>query len=292
MLRNALLRSATAALTLLVSALATAQGLTPESMGTGLSAEERAKFEELARVLQEEALRGAQDPRAQEEAVQMARRVDAIANPEMARERDKVLRFLGIDPESEHALYIFVSWSMPLEVLRAYAVEAMWTGATLVFRGVPPGRSIPDFFLQDLSQLVWDKGASAAISIDPRLYDAYRITMAPTIVLTRTRDNLVCVGAGERHVTPTASFDLCPPVDDTLYLKLSGSVTLDYALETFRSQGWNEAEVYLAALRRGYPPGVPASKEQQPFTGEWKDAISPQDLMRRQELLERTETRQ
>lgn len=258
------------------------QEFSVEGLTSPLSSEDRAELEELARMLQEEAIRGAQDPRAQAQAADIARRADAIANPDMAAEREKVLRFLGIDPESEHALFIFLSWSMPLDVLRAYAIEAMWTGATLVFRGVPPGRTIPEFFLQDLSQLVWDKGASAAISLDPRLFDSYKISMVPGIVLTRTRENFTCIGAGEGFVTEngrTASYPLCPPVDDGQYLKLSGTVTLDYALEAFQAEGWAEAGTYLAALRSGYPVGRAATREQQPFTGEWQSALSPEDLM-------------
>lgn len=262
-----------------------AQGLTVDSMGSSLSQEDRAKFESLARELQAEAIRGAQDPRAQQQVAEIARRADSIANPEMAREREKVMRFLGIDPDSEHTLFVFVSWSMPLEMLRAYAVEAMWTGATLVFRGVPPNRSIPDFLIHDLRQLVWDKGASAAISIDPRLYDSYSVSVVPTVVLTRTRENFTCIDAGTRSVTEngkTGSYPLCPPIDPKLYVKLSGAVTLDYALESFRKEGFDEAEIYLAALRRGYPAGKSASKEQHPFQGEWKDAITPHMLMEQQ----------
>lgn len=264
---------------------AAADVLSEESVTSRLTEEERAKFEAIARELQEAAARGAQDPRAQAEAAQIARRADAIANEKMAAEREKVLRFLGVDPESEHAVYVFVSWSMPLELLRAYAIEAMWTGSTLVFRGVPPNRTLGEFFLQDLRQLVWGKGASAAISIDPRLYDSYSVEVVPTIVLTRTRDNFTCVGAGERTVTEgefTSSFPLCPPIDNNLYLKLSGAVTLDYALEAFHREGWPEAEVYLSALRRGYGVGQTAPKEQQPYTGDWVNVFTPQDLMDQQ----------
>jgi len=259
-----------------------AQTTPAEMSGAPLSAEERAKFEALIRDLQDQAASGVLDPQLQTQAAQLARRADDIANPEMAAEREKVLRFLGIDPESEHALFIFVSWSMPLDMLRAYAVEAMWTGATLVFRGIPPNRNLGDFFLKDLPQLVWDKGASAAISIDPRLFDSYQITTVPSIVLTRTRDNFTCIGAGERIVQAngqTGSYPLCPPIPDEKFLKISGAVTLDYALETFRSVGWREADVYLHALRKGYPPGQQASREQRPFRGEWKNALSPQQAM-------------
>jgi type-F conjugative transfer system pilin assembly protein TrbC len=261
---------------------ALAQSPLSSATGSPLSPLDRAKIEAITRELQEAAQRGAQDPQ-QQQAAQIARRVDEIANPQMAAERDKVLRFLGINPRSTHALYIFLSWSMPVEMLRAYAIEAMWTGAILVFRGVPPGRSLPDFVIKDLRQLVWDQGASATISLDPRLFEAYRITVVPTIVLTRTRDNYLCAGAGDRvvHIDgQTASYSLCPPVPQSQYIKLSGSVTLDYALQAFQEQGRHEADMYMSALQRAYgAAGQQATRIQQPFRGEWKDAFTPQRLI-------------
>lgn len=287
MLHNVLLRGvAAAAFTLLAGTSAQAQTQSVEDILSTVSEEDRARFETLTMQLQQEAVRGVQNPSSPARAAVDAinRRVDDIANEDMAKEREKVMRFLGIDPESEHALYVFVSWSMPLDMLRSYVVEAMWAGATLVFRGVPPDRTLAQFFTEDLRQLIWDKGASAAISLDPRLYDAYGVKMVPTVVLTRTRDNFVCADAGSRTVRieggRTASYDLCPSVDADQYIKMAGAITVDFALDTFKARGFDEAELYLNALRRGYPPGQTASKEQKPYTGEWADALSPEDLMK------------
>lgn len=72
---------------------------------------------------------------------QARRRVDTIADEAMELDRKAVLDFLGLDPTSETGLFVFVSWSMPLEMLRSYAVEAMWSGATLVFKESLPGKS-------------------------------------------------------------------------------------------------------------------------------------------------------
>jgi type-F conjugative transfer system pilin assembly protein TrbC len=286
MLHSKLLARALAGLAAAWITGAAAQGLPSGATGTPLSPVERAKFEALTRDLQQAAQRGLQDPQQQQQAADMVRHVDEIANPQMAAEREKVLRFLGINPRSTHALYIFLSWSMPVEMLRAYAIEAMWTGAIVVFRGVPPGRSLPDFLVKDLRQLVWDQGASATLSLDPRLFEAYRVSIVPTIVLTRTRDNYMCAGAGTRvvHVGgQTASYSLCPPVTDNQYIKLSGAVTLDYALKTFQEQGRHEADMYLSALQRAYGAGQAATRLQQPFRGEWKDAFTPQRLIQQGE---------
>lgn len=286
-----LVLSTSLAIALLLQATSSSAQVNADSIrGAPLSAEEQAKFENLAKELQESANAAAKDPGLRQQVGQMARHVDTIANAAMAAERDKVLRFLGINPDSEHAAFIFVSWSMPLDILRSYAIESMWTGSTLVFRGVPPGRKIVDFFTKDLRQLVWGKGAAANISVDPRLFEAYGVKSVPTIVLTRTRDNFSCFGAGEKKVKAAngreATYNLCPEISSDKYIKVSGAVTMDWALETFRSNGFPEAGVYLSALRKGYQTGQVASQTQQPFKGEWDDALSPAAIMRQKKEAE------
>jgi conjugal transfer pilus assembly protein TrbC len=244
--------------------------------GPKLSPEEIASFRSMAEALRDNAIATASDPVEQQMAAEMKRRIDDIGNPEMAAEREKVLRFLGIDPDKDHSLFIFVSWSMPLDVLRSYAIEAMWTGSTLVFRGVPEGKTLPEFFLTDLRQLIWGDKA-APVSIDPRLYDSYGIKSVPAVVLTRTRENPVCL-AGEVKVTGkqrTASYNLCPELDSDKFVKISGAVTVDYALESFRSAGFEEADIYLNSLRRGYETGRVPGKSQVGFSGEWNDMLGP-----------------
>lgn len=217
---------------------------------------------------------------------QTRRRVDTIADETMQAERDSVLRFLGIEPDRETALFTFVSWSMPLDMLRSYAIESMWSGSTLVFKGVPPGKELGDFILKDLQQLVYGKGAAANISIDPRLYDAYAVNSVPTIVFTRVRNDLQCQGVEPVVVQldkdRTTEYQACPPLDPSNYWKLSGAVTTSYALQAFVDDGAVDAKPHLDALSRGWA-GQSPSKEQKPFTGKWEDAISPSEYQAAQE---------
>lgn len=211
------------------------------------------------------------------------RRVDLIADEAMEADRQAVLDFLGIDPESDAGLYYFVSWSMPLEVLRSYAIEAMWAGGTLVFKGIPPGRDLGQFLTQDLRQLVYGKGAGANISIDPRLYDAYAINAVPTIVFTKVRHDLQCQGLERIPVrVPSgedAAYDTCPPLAPENYWKLSGAVTSNYALQSFIDDGAVQAAPYLNALSRGWAGAASPGKEQRAFSGKWEDVLSPSDKM-------------
>lgn len=204
---------------------------------------------------------------------------DSIADEAMQASRDEVLEFLGIPANGTSAVYVFVSYSMPLPMLRAYAIEAMWSGATLVVRGVPPGKDLGDFITSDLRQLVYGKGAAANISIDPRLFDAYGVTAAPTIVLSTVREDIQCQGAGDVPVQleegKSASYTSCPPLSEDSYWKLSGGVSLGFALQSFKDAGAAPAEVHLEALARGLATGTTSSKAQVPFSGKWDDVLSP-----------------
>jgi type-F conjugative transfer system pilin assembly protein TrbC len=209
------------------------------------------------------------------------RKVDSIADTAVQADRDQVLKFLGINPNGNSALFVFLSWSMPLPLLRAYAIEAMWSGATLVFRGVPPGKELGTFMLKDLRELVYDKGASANISIDPRLFDEYSVKVVPTIVLTNSRDQVHCAGANKVSFTyneQNLSYTTCPAAPADQYDAMEGGVTVSYALEEFKKGGNAGAQQYLNAIAKGWFDKKAPGKSQEPFTGKWSDVLSPEQL--------------
>jgi type-F conjugative transfer system pilin assembly protein TrbC len=268
------------------------RAMTLESLSKGVTAEKRKEIEEMARAITQNA-QGARDSEFGKQiaatGAQMQRRVDQIADEAMSADRERVLKFLGIDEKADASLYFFVSFEMPLEVLRAYAVEAMWTGGTLVVKGVPPGRDLGKFITEDLRSLVYGKGASSVISLDPRLFDGYQVTSVPAIVYTLERSNFDC-----RTSKPTVfeyqeqklSYDQCPPVDPSKYWKISGAVTADFALREFIKAGASGAQANLDALAKGFATGTVAPKSQQPFTGNWKEAFTPEELMAIKEAAE------
>jgi len=291
MLKKSLLTCAAVACALTISSAAVAQdtpnrALTVDNAGSGMSAERRAALDETARLIAENAQKASNTATgrrvAETIAPSLARRADDIADGAISADRDKVLRFLGIDPKGDSNIYYFVSYEMPLEVLRAYVIEAMWSGGTLVFRGIPPGRELRDFITVDLRNLVYGKGASAALSIDPRMFDAYKVTTVPSIVYTEERKNFVCMGVNPKpfkYEEKDYTYDTCPPVDESKYWKIGGAVTTDFALREFVNAGGKGAQRHLDALAKGYATGTVAPKNQQGFSGEWKDAISPAELM-------------
>lgn len=223
-----------------------------------------------------------QTPETKRTAQAVKRRADDIADASISADRDKILQFLGINNESSTALYYFLTWEMPIEMMRSYAIDAMWSGGTLVFKGVPPGKKLGDFILKDLRELVYGKGASANISMDPRLFDAYQVTMAPTIVVTNVRANFSCQGVSPKYFEfedKQLSYDSCPPIDPSLYHKMAGGVTTQYALQTFLDNGATEVKPFLAALAKGFREGDAPGKEQAPFKGKWDTVLTPADVL-------------
>lgn len=255
---------------------------------------QNAKPEDVARAAQEGAEMAKQmlqvyernkSPAIEQIAKSVKRRADDIADSAIAADRDEILRFLGIDNSSSTALYYFLTWDMPLEMLRSYAIDAMWSGGTLVFKGVPPGKQLSDFLLKDLRQLVYGKGASANLSLDPRLFDAYQVKVAPTIVVTNVRANFSCQGIEKVYFKvdkQTLSYDSCPPLDPSQYNKMSGAVTTRFALQTFLDDGAKEVEPFLKALAKGYSGEKTPGKEQVGFTGSWENVWAPVNEMNSQ----------
>ncbi|MGC8518962.1 MAG: TrbC family F-type conjugative pilus assembly protein [Steroidobacteraceae bacterium] len=240
----------------------------PFQPGHTLSAKDEARLATLVGQMQRAAAHAASSPQIQSDVQRVSHAAETIANPEMDRERDRLLRFLGINPQGATQLYIFVSWSMPLPMLRAYEIEAMWTGAPLVFRGIPKGTTLRKFIMKDLRELVWGKGAAADIAIDPRLFDLYSVTSVPTIVLSKRVERISCA-------LGTLSYDRCARMNPRGFIKVEGAITTPYALREFARNGWPQARVYLNALRKGYTQGIPDIQQQSPFTGKWATVHFP-----------------
>jgi len=133
-------------------------------------------------------------------------------------------------------LQIFVTLGMPEASLSALISQAVRANAVLVLRGAKNG-SVRQT-LEAARKLIGTQ--PVAWQIDPPAFARYRITAAPTFVLTRT-------GAA-----PTAcAEDVCLAEHD--FAKVTGDVSVDYALEaiargapTFAA----DAEAILGQLRR------------------------------------------
>ena len=217
-------------------------------------------------------------PEMLETGAKSSRLIDDIANETTQKQRKDVLASLGIN-DDKSALYYFLSWSMPIEVMRAYVVDAMWSGGTVVFKGIPKGEDLGTFMNNNMQELVYGKSA-AYLSIDPRLYDMYDIQAVPAIVLTSYREIITCKGDAPKTVTKedgtSVTYEGCKPLDDSKYYKISGSVTGSYALQTFVDKGATYGVPYLNAIKKGWSNNQNPGEAQKPFTGSWESVLTPE----------------
>jgi type-F conjugative transfer system pilin assembly protein TrbC len=121
-------------------------------------------------------------------------------------------------------LQIFVSTSMPKQLLKAYAREASRYNGVLVFRGLPNGSFRK---LTNLVMDISDENHPAAMQIDDEAFRGFDIKVVPTIVLSK----------------PVSMFDEQTKIGK--FDKVRGNITIKGALELFSNNG------DLAVLARG-----------------------------------------
>lgn len=184
---------------------------------------------------------------------------------------------LGIKRQ-EGTLLVFVSHSMSDGYIRSYLQEAAWAGGSLFTRGIPAGMSIKTYIFEKLLPIVQER-AGTSISIDPRKFGIYGITQVPTIVWD-PGENALCSQfidkvENDDHGKPQ-TVSACEGTDDEFW-KISGSVTIDYALRQFAEAGAPGAANRLAILRKNIAPKPGGYRNQPSFEGDWSKAKLPTD---------------
>lgn len=168
----------------------------------------------------------------------------------------------GTLPGNNGKLYFFVSRSMPMSMLRAYAVDALYTGGTLVVKGIRRGDTIKEFLDEAVSDFNSADGQIlSGMEVNPNLFDMFDIKVVPAVVWTN-RIGLDDVGAGceslpagvpaeqitldgPNDTKVTVDRPTCAPAPSTAYYKLTGALTLPYVLDRFEDAGLSkEATAY------------------------------------------------
>ena len=111
-------------------------------------------------------------------------------------------------------LLVFVSLSMPQPTLQRLIDQAARAQASIVLRGFADG-SLRTTVAQ-VQRLIGDR--RVAVQIDPQAFDRYAVTRVPAFVLVRDGARPVACAGGS-----------CAPSE--IFLRTSGDVSLDYALE-------------------------------------------------------------
>lgn len=111
-------------------------------------------------------------------------------------------------------LLVFVSLSIPQPTLQRLIDQAARAKASIVLRGFAQG-SLRTTVAQ-VQRLIGDR--QVGVQIDPQAFDRYAVTRVPTFVLVRDGTRPAACAGGS-----------CAPAE--AFLRTSGDVSLDYALE-------------------------------------------------------------
>ncbi len=121
------------------------------------------------------------------------------------------------------SLKVFVSSSMPKELLKNYLEQAKKYNVTLVFRGLPDGS------WRKLSELIYEltdgRDEGASIQLDDIAFSKYSVTSVPTFVLVKEKDVFEAGGNAD---------------DEGQFDKVSGNIGIKRALELMVSGGDNQ----------------------------------------------------
>lgn len=172
--------------------------------------------------------------------------IGSIPDPDMADQERMARLKRGLEKDDQ--LYVFVSRSMPAEMIQSYALEAAYAGGILVVRGINNNETLDEFLKGQMVTTLKPGGQGAMLQVDPRLFDAFAITTVPAIVYTgRSLADLCSNGTSTK----------CEPLPESDYFKMGGSVTIRYALDQFSLAGAEGAQRFRKALSDGYRAGSP-----------------------------------
>lgn len=186
---------------------------------------------------------------------QLAREAYVAALPPRDQARGRALLMGdGTLPGNDGKLYIFVSRSMPLALLRAYAVEAFYIGATLITKGIRRGDTILEYVTAAMSDFnSADNQHLAGMEINPNLFDMFGVNVVPAVVWTN-RVGLDDIGAGCQNLpdgqeppkielegpfnnTIVADKPVCALAAPASYYKIAGALKMEYVLDRFEEAG-------------------------------------------------------
>lgn len=166
--------------------------------------------------------------------------VGGISNQVFAKAEEA--RRLELNLKKDDQLYIFISRSMPIELIRSYALDAAYSGAVLVMRGLDKGERLGEYLRSEFMQSIKPDGAGAMVQIDPRLFDAFDISLVPSFVYTEATLADLCNDS-------KSSSTKCSGLKESEYYKISGGITTKFALEQMIEQGAVGAKRHLEHLK-------------------------------------------
>lgn len=116
---------------------------------------------------------------------------------------------------------VFISFSMPESLIKAYMEEAKRYNSTLVLRGLiktKEGKYSMPLTISKIQEIT-QKHKDINIIIHPKLFDMLNVKVVPTIARLKHQEECLLNGSA------------CEEIRD--FDKITGSVSINYALETF-----------------------------------------------------------
>lgn len=207
------------------------------------------------RVLIDEVLSAISDTARQASSDYAARRF-GMADGNMALLRHKTLAALGLNRGVQG--YLFVSHSMPEGLIRSYALDAETFGLSLVFKGPDRGEKDVLASARRLGALFHTRNPAMSVQIDPRAFDAFDITSVPALVLSKRLSSDLCQStypSAFEYKGQTLFNRRCTPQPRHSYCKISGSITVDWAIRTMSKKGCDLAR-HLEQHAKKHPARV------------------------------------
>lgn len=200
-------------------------------------------------------------------------------------ESETLLDSLGLGGTDQNELYVFVTWSMGEKLIGQYVRDAAATGAKVVVKGVPKDVSSMTEFLQKYvhKHVKGDMGYSDIV-LDPTLFDSYGVELLPSIVFAPSI-NTVCqesVLVEKRYIDKSYEVSQCAPEPNGSFYKITGAVSVDYALGKFLENGamvQNRIEAFKSYYETNGQSVADMAKEQLGDFGEIIDGeYTPHDF--------------
>lgn len=120
--------------------------------------------------------------------------VSSVDKKEFLKQQKEQLQLAFIEgkPKNDAQILVFVSFSMPKEALKSLLIQSEQYNAAIIIQGLVEN-SLPNT-LNKITKLIKETNGKGGLQIDPNLFEEYKITSVPAIVLGDSDDFDVVYG--------------------------------------------------------------------------------------------------
>jgi len=174
------------------------------------------------------------------------------------------LNSLGLSEESQSELYVFITWNMGEKLINQYLDDAVASGAKVILYGAPADvNSMEEYFNKYIKNMMGNRSVYSDVILDPTLFESYDVQLLPAVVYAPASQGLCKESyfAEEVYIDKTFEMPRCVPEAQDSYYKITGTVSVEYALEEFKKAG-ADVQARLDLIKKYYETGGEAAKEE------------------------------